>query len=142
MILLDTNVVSEAWRPRPDPRVLAWLEAQPFNSLYLCTPVLAELRFGAERLAPGIRRDRLRALIERLEREGYRGRILPFEISAANEFGRLASLRERAGKRIETMDAMIAAIAVASRVALATRDVTDFSDLGIELINPFEFTGA
>jgi predicted nucleic acid-binding protein len=139
MIILDTNVVSEPWKPRPDKRVLAWLEAQPFNSLYLCTPVLAELRFGAERLNPGSRRDRLRALINRVEQEGYRGRILSFESPAALEFGRLAAQRERIGKRMEPLDAMIAAIAAMHRAQLATRDVTDFADLGLDLIDPFEF---
>jgi predicted nucleic acid-binding protein len=139
MIVLDTNVVSEAWKPRPDKRAMAWLEAQAFNSLYLCTPVLAELRFGAERLAPGSRRDRLRTLIDRVENEGYRGRILSLDVADAAEFGRLAALRERVGKRMEAMDALIAAIAVTNRATLATRDIDDFTGLGIEIVNPFEF---
>jgi predicted nucleic acid-binding protein len=139
MIVLDTNVVSEPWKPQPDMRVLRWLETQAFNSLYLSTPVLAELRFGAERLDAGVRRDRLRALIDRLEQEGYRGRILPFDVIAAAEFGRLAAFRERIGKRMEPMDASIAAIASANRAVLATRDIDDFTDLGLELVNPFEF---
>jgi|ERR1043165_2775618 predicted nucleic acid-binding protein len=142
MILLDTNVVSEPWKPWPSAQVLTWLEAQAFNSLYLCTPVLAELRFGAERLGAGMRRDRLRALIDRLEQEGYRGRILPLEIADAAEFGRLAALRERGGRRMRSMDALIAAIALTHRAILATRDVGDFEGLGLELINPFEFSGA
>jgi predicted nucleic acid-binding protein len=141
MILLDTNVVSEPWKPRPSMHVLAWLEAQAFNSLYLCTPVLAELRFGAERLDSGLRRDRLRALIDRVEQEGYRDRILSLEIAEAAEFGRLAALRERAGRRIQPMDALIAAIALTHRAVLATRDVGDFIGLGIELVDPFEFSG-
>src|SRR5215467_10633614 len=112
MILLDTNIVSEPWRPRPDRRVLVWLEAQPVGSLYLCTPVLAELRFGAESLDAGLRRDRLRNAIDRLERESYRGRMLSFDEQAAAEYGRIAAKRKQMGKRMELMDAMIAAIAV------------------------------
>jgi predicted nucleic acid-binding protein len=138
MILLDTNIVSEAWRPHPNATVIAWLEAQPFSSLYLCAPVLAELRFGAERLEAGTRRDRLRSSIDLLEHEGYRGRILVLDGAAAAEFGRIAAQRQRAGRRMELMDAMIAAIALTNRMALATRDVGDFADLGIELVNPFE----
>jgi|SoiMethySBSTD1v2_1073268.scaffolds.fasta_scaffold1077429_1 predicted nucleic acid-binding protein len=139
MILLDTNIISEAWRPRPNPLVLGWLETQPFNSLYVCTPVLAELRFGAERLDAGRRRDRLRASIDQLENEGYRGRVLVLDGAAAAEYGRLVANRERAGRRMELMDAMIAAIAVTHRAALATRDVDDFAGLDIEIINPFAF---
>ena len=141
MILLDTNVVSEPWRPRPDDAVIAWLEAQPFNSLYLCTPVLAELRFGAERLDPGGRRDRLRTFIDRLENEVYRGRILALDSAAAAEYGRVAAMRERAGRRIELMDAMVAAIAIVHRAVVATRDVSDFTGLGLDIVNPFEFNG-
>jgi predicted nucleic acid-binding protein len=101
--------------------------------------VLAELRFGAERLEAGVRRDRLRASIDHLEYEGYRGRILFLDGPAATEFGRLAAKRERAGKRMGLMDAMIAAIALTHSAALATRDVEDFADIGVEIVNPFEF---
>jgi toxin FitB len=138
MILLDTNVISEIWRPKPDATVLAWFKGQPAHSLYLCTPVLAELRFGAERLALGHRKKLLQEAIDRLEAELYRDRILGFDASAASEFGRIAATRERAGRRIEAIDAFIAAIALAHRAALATRDTDDFSDIGLEIINPFE----
>jgi toxin FitB len=141
MIVLDSNIVSEPWRPRPDRQVLEWLEAQPTSSLYLCTPVLAELRFGAESLDAGLRRDRLRNAIDRLETESYRGRVFSFDGSAAAEYGRLAAKRRRIGKRMEIMDAMIAAIALTHRAALATRNIGDFSDLGLELVNPFDFGG-
>jgi predicted nucleic acid-binding protein len=137
MIVLDTNVVSEAWRPTPSTTVLNWLESQPVVSLYLCTPVLAELRYGFERLEASRRKDRLRAAIEKIESEAYRDRILPFDSAAATEFGRLAAMRERSGRRIEPMDALIAAIALAHRAALATRDVEGFAGLGLEIIDPF-----
>ena len=137
MIILDTNVISEPWRPKPDTAVLNWLEAQPVVSLYLCAPVVAELRYGFERLEASRRKDRLRAAIEQIESEGYRGRILPFDAAAAAEFGRLAAMREKLGRRMEPMDVMIAAVVLAHRAILATRDVEGFSGLGFELINPF-----
>lgn len=140
MIILDTNVVSEPWRPKPNSLVLAWLESQPASTLYLCAPVLAELRHGLDRLQTGRRRARLQAAVERVEREGYRDRILPFGLAAAVEFGRAVALRERLGRRIRTMDAMIASVALAHRASLATRDAADFADLGIDVINPFEPT--
>jgi predicted nucleic acid-binding protein len=138
MILLDTNVVSEGWKSKTDPRVLAWLNAQPANSMFLCTPVLAELRFGVELLDAAPRKDRLRAWVDRLEAQVYRGQILSFDLLATHEFGRLAARRQRGGRRIDPIDAMIAAIALANRMTLATRDMSDFADLGLDLINPFE----
>jgi predicted nucleic acid-binding protein len=138
MILLDTNVVSENFRRQPNPNVIAWLDAQPANELYLCTPVLAELRFGAERLAPGRKRTVLEAAIDTLENAHFRGRILPLDPEAAAAYGRVAAMRQRTGRRIEQMDALIAAIALAQDATLATRDIDDFSDVGVRLINPFD----
>ena len=140
MIILDTNVVSEVWRPVPNAAVLDWLRSRPAASLYLCAPVLAELRYGIERLEAGRRRELLKVAVDRLEAEGYRDRILPLDSAAAAEFGRLAVKRERVGRRMQTMDTLIAAIAITNRAALATRDTKDFADLGLDVINPFEAT--
>lgn len=136
MILLDTNVVSELWLPQPNPTVMRWLDAQALQSQYLCTPVVAELRFGIERLVDGSRKQRLGDAAERLF-AGYRGRILSFDIAAAEQFARISVLRERKGRRLETMDAMIASVALANRMALVTRNTQDFLDIGLELIDPF-----
>lgn len=140
MILLDTNVVAEVTRVRPSAAVLSWLDAQPRSTLYLCTPVLAELRFGVARLDAGARRDRFAGWVDRLEADGYRGRILPLDAAAAAEFGRIAAARERAGNRMLPTDALIAAIALTHRATLATRDVRDFADLGLDIVDPFEPT--
>jgi toxin FitB len=140
MILLDTNVVSENFRPRPSPVVVAWIDAQPANELYLCTPVLAELHFGVERLEPGRRRTSLQDFVDRIENSYFRGRILPLDVAASAAYGRLVATRERMGRRIEQMDALIAAIALSQHATLATRDTGHFSDLGLDLINPFEPT--
>jgi hypothetical protein len=138
MILLDTNVVSENLRPQPNPAVISWVDSQPTGSLYLCTPVLAELRFGLERLAAGERKGMLLAAIDRIENDYFRGRILVFDINAAAEYGRLAAGRQRLGRRIQQMDGLIAAIASIHRLTIATRDTRDFADLGLDIINPFE----
>jgi toxin FitB len=138
MILLDTNVISEFYRPEPNAMVAAWADAQARGTLYLCTPVLAELRFGVERLAAGRRRDRLRDTIDRIENRLYRGRIIVFDAAAASEYGRVAANRQKAGRRIGQMDAMIAAIALIHGASLATRNTNDFDNLGLELVNPFD----
>ena len=138
MILLDTNVVSEATRPRPDMGVVAWLNEQRWDTLYLCAPVLAELRYGVARLADGRRKDVLASAIHEIESNLYRGRILPFDQAAAVIYGDLVAKQERQGRRMEQIDAMIAAIALVHGATVATRDIDDFADLGLELINPFE----
>lgn len=138
MIVLDTNVVSEGWKPEPNPAVAVWLNAQPVHSLYLCTPVLAELRFGIERLPHGRRRLFLESWVARLEGEAFRDRILPLDSAAAAELGRLAARREKLGRRMEPMDALIAGIAASQGASLATRHTSDFNNLGLDLINPFE----
>jgi predicted nucleic acid-binding protein len=138
MILVDTNVLSEPMKPRPDTAVMAWLNFQPWEDLFLCTPVLAELRYGCERLAAGRRKDSLGEAIDRIESELYRGRILAFDQTAAANYARLAARRDREGRPIELMDALIASIALAHGAIIATRDVAAFAGVGIELLNPFE----
>jgi len=138
MIILDTNVVSEPYRLAPNLVVRAWLDSQPANSLFLCTPVLAELHFGIERLTPGARKTRLSTVVHEFEHSLYRDRILVFDAAAAAEYGRIRANRERLGRPLSQMDATIAAIALTHRAAIATRDTDDFTDLGLQLINPFE----
>jgi predicted nucleic acid-binding protein len=137
MIVLDTNIVSDPSQPTPNLDVRTWLDTQPSASLFLCTPVLAELRFGVERLPTGARKNRLRAAVDQIETDLYRDRILVLDADAAAEYGRIAALRTRMGRPIGQMDALIAAIALRHRAALATRDTQDFAGLGLELINPF-----
>jgi predicted nucleic acid-binding protein len=137
MMLLDTNVVSEIWRDNPNPSVLAWLDAQPEQNLFVCTPVVAELRYGIERLADGSRKKRLISAFEKLCTDGYRGRILSFDLESAICFGHLRADRDRLGRPIDLIDAMIAAIALANRMALVTRNIQDFFEIGLDLIDPF-----
>jgi toxin FitB len=137
MIVLDTNVVSEATRDRPSDAVKAWFNARPPQELFLCTPVLAELRYGVERLPAGRRRSILDQAIQHMVAQGFSDRILPVDREAAYEFGRVVASRYRLGRPIGAMDGLIAAIAIVHRAAVATRDVEDFTDLGIDVIDPF-----
>jgi toxin FitB len=139
MILLDTNVVSDSSRPRPHPSVRGWLIAQRASDLFICSPVIAELRYGIERLPEGARRSYLEEWLRRIENEGFADRILPFDRRAAHEFGRLVHWRTREGRPIKTTDAIIASIARAEGATLATRDVDDFAGLEMDVVNPFEF---
>lgn len=138
MIVLDTNVVSEVMRPVPDPAVLAWVDAQPADELYLTSMTVAELLYGVARLPAGKRRERLAEQVGRLVDELFAGRVLPFDSAASGMYARVASARERAGAPISVADAVIAATAAsASAVKLATRNVSDFAGTGLTVVDPW-----
>lgn len=138
MIVLDTNVVSELMRPAPDAAVLAWVDAQPSDDLYLTSMTVAELLFGIARLPPGRRRERLSEQVGRLVDEVFADRVLAFDAPAAVAYGRIATARERAGRPVSTADAVIAATAAsAGGKSLATRNVGDFVDAGLTLVDPW-----
>jgi predicted nucleic acid-binding protein len=138
VILLDTNVLSELWRPVPDAQCLSWSDAQPRASIHACAPVLAELHAGIMLMPDGHRRSRLAEEYDRLVMRMLITPILPFAMECVPAFGRLRATpagRDRAGK---PLDLMIAAIALTHDMTLATRNVRDFEGLGVRLVNPFE----
>ena len=137
MILLDTNVISDAFSPRRTEAVRDWLNARESAALFLSTIVIAELYFGAHLVREDVRRSDLIQSISRIRTE-YIGRILPFGDAASELYGRIAASRRLAGRPIETKDAMIAAIAMAHDATLATRNIRDFEGLDIKLVNPFD----
>ncbi len=137
MILLDTNVVSEPLRPQPDPTVVAWLNAQAPANLYLPAIVAAELYFGWSVLPAGRRKALRRDLIERTV-EQFEGRILPFDLSAAVEYGRLMAAARAAGAGLPVLDGQIAAIACAQDATVSTRNVKHFEPTGVSVINPWD----
>lgn len=137
MIVLDTNVLSEVLRPAPSARVLRWLAARAPSDVYTTTVTLAEIFYGIEALPSGKRRTHLMAAVERMFVEQFAARILPFDEDAARLFGRIVASREAAGRPISQFDAMIAAIARLHHAAVATRNVADFEQCGIQLIDPW-----
>lgn len=136
MILLDTNVVSEAMRPEPNPRVRAWLNAQPAETLYLPSIVLAELLFGIGALPDGRRKERLARALEGLMAL-FPGRVLPFDAEAARHYAILALMARQAGRGLSIPDGYIAAIAARWGCAVASRDVSPFRAVGLVVIDPW-----
>lgn len=137
MIVLDTNVISEVFSRKPHETALAWLNDQEETSLFLCTIVLGELHFGARLVREEERKRRLLDNIGVIV-GNFSSRILPFSEPSAEIYGRLTAERQLAGRRMETKDAMIAAICIANGATLATRNVRDFDGLDLTLVNPFE----
>jgi len=138
VIVLDTNVVSEASRPTPDAHVSAWFRKQDLLALYMCGPVVMEQSFGAERFLNKTGSDRYVRVLDQLIAQQFAGRIVEFSGSIPRLAGRLRAARERSGRPISLSDAMIAAICLAHDATLATRNVRDFDGLDLKIINPFE----
>ncbi|SJZ60308.1 hypothetical protein SAMN02745126_01805 [Enhydrobacter aerosaccus] len=140
MILLDTNVVSEAMKPEPRPSVREWLDAQAAETLFLSSVTIAELMFGIGALPRGKRKDRLATTLDGVM-ELFEPRILSFDTQAARRYADLAVKARKAGKGFPTPDGYIAAIAAAQGFAVASRDTTAFAAAGLTVIDPWTAGG-
>lgn len=137
--LLDTNVLSELLRAAPNPAVLAWVIAQPAESLFVTTVTEAEMRLGVRLLPAGKRRQSLETALAAMFTEDFAGRIRPFDTAAVPGYVEVVSTRRAAGHPISQFDAQIAAIALCHSDHLATRNVSDFEGCGLSLVDPWEF---
>ncbi len=138
MIVLDTNVLSEIMRAKPDPTVLAWLDAQAPEDLWLNSVVAAELLFGVARLPEGARKQRLAQAVSAMLEQDFAGQILSFDLGAASVYAVMLAERERIGQSMAMADAQIAAICLSRDAILATRNTKHFEGLGVALINPWD----
>jgi toxin FitB len=138
MIILDTNILSELMRPIPSPRVVAWVAKQPATELFTTTVSEAEIFYGIELLTRGKRREILLALAEATFAKDLSGRVVGFESNAARSFSKIAAARRVLGRPISYADAQIAAIAQVRRARLATRDIKDFENCGLDVVNPWD----
>lgn len=140
MIIIDTNVFAELTKREPDAAVAAWVQTFAADDLHFSAVSRAEVQFGLERLPAGARRDRLVA-----ENHAYLAalahRTHAFGVAAADEFGSVVVARENAGRPIGVADAMIAAIARVHGATIATRNVRDFEQTGVSVVDPWAYTG-
>jgi predicted nucleic acid-binding protein len=136
MIVLDTNVVSEAMKPEPNPAVRAWLNDQLAETLYLSSVTVAELLFGIAALPAGKRKDMLSRVLDGLMGL-FRDRVLPFDTDAARHYADLAVLARTHGRGFPTPDGYIAAIAASRGFMVASRDTAPYEAAGVAVINPW-----
>ncbi len=137
MIVLDTNVLSELMRHEPDAVVVEWVDRQPADDVYLTSVTLAELLYGIVRLPDGRRKAALAELLEAMVADDFDHRVAAFDATAAAHYADIAVRRERAGRPISAADAQIAAICRSHDAVLATRNVDDFTETGISVVNPW-----
>ncbi len=138
MILLDTNVVSEVMRRKPSDNVLNWLNGSNNEDLLIPCITIAEICYGLRILPAGQRRELLQMRFEQFISRGFAGNIVDFTESAARAYAEIMAIRKEKGRPMSLPDGQIAAIAQVNHLVLATRNITDFEDCGIQLINPFD----
>ena len=138
MIVLDTNVISEMLRVVPSPEVARWIVVQPAYELSVTAVTEAEIRVGVTMMPTGKRKAQLQAIVDQILGQVFAGRILAFDSAAAVVYAEISANRRSMGRPISPFDAQIAAIAKANGAqAIVTRNITDFADLDVTLINPW-----
>ena len=135
--LLDTNVLSEVRRPQPDAKVLAWLDQVDEDRVHLSVISIAEIARGIGLLESGKRKSELALWLEHDLPVRFDGRMLSVDMPAALTWGQLMANSKRAGFALSVMDGWIAAIALSKGLTLVTRNIKDFENLGIALLNPW-----
>jgi hypothetical protein len=138
MIILDTNVISEAMKPRPDEAFARWLRFAPRDELYTTAITEAEMRYGAFRMSLHSKGRELEEIIEHIFSVRFRDRILPFDSAAAKELPAILIEMQRDLRSAGRSDAEIAAIARVHGATVATRNISDFEKSGVPLINPWK----
>ena len=137
MILLDTNVISEAMLPKPQPQVLAWIDSQDAQQLWTCTIVVAEVLSGLDLMPDSSRQNQLRKRAEYMFSALFDNRVFDLDLAAARVYGTVLKIRKSMGRPIDEMDALIAATALTHGATLATRSIPDFEHCGIPLVDPW-----
>ncbi len=138
MIVLDTNIISELFRPTPDSGAIAWLQQQDDGELFTTAITRGELLFGAHILPQGHRRETLLAGLLRILQVRFPGRVLPYDEAAADAHAEIAAQRRALGQPSSQSDLMIAGIVRSHGATLATRNTRDFDDCGIALVDPWQ----
>lgn len=138
MMLLDTNILSEMMRPKPDENVILWLNQQHSQNLFISSIGIAEISYGLYVLPKGKRKQQLQIRFEQFISQAFQFRLLDFNEQAANRYGSVMGEAKLTGHPMSIADGQIASIALVNAFTLITRNIKDFKHSGIKLINPFE----
>jgi len=136
--LLDTNCISELVRLKPEPRVMAWMQAAEETLFYLSVLTLGEIRKGLAGLPQGKRRTHLETWLEIELGARFAGRILPIDVPVADRWGKLAATAKKEGKTLSTIDGLLAATALHHNLTVVSRNVSDFADTRVQVLNPWQ----
>jgi toxin FitB len=136
--LLDTNCISELVRPKPEPRVVDWMEAADEALLYLSVLTIGEIRRGVAGLPQGIRRTRLETWLEVKLPARFAGRIVPIDAAIADRWGLIAAEAKRRGKPLSVIDGLLAATALHRNLTVVSRNAGDFTIAQLQVLNPWE----
>lgn len=137
MYVIDTNIASELMRPAPTASVATWIATRDAEEMFLTVVSEAELHYAASILPAGVRKNEFVAALDRWLDVGFGGRVLPFDSAAARYYSAIASRRRAMGRPISTADCQIAAVTCSHRAALVTRNIRDFDEIDIDVINPW-----
>jgi toxin FitB len=137
MYLLDTNVVSEWARPRPEPSVVRWLADVDEDQVFISVVTLAELEKGIRLLVEGAKRRRLEEWVQTDLQQRFESRVIDITPDIAREWGRVSADRQGIGRPIATLDAFLAATARLRAYTVVTRNDRDFAETGVQLFNPW-----
>jgi predicted nucleic acid-binding protein len=138
MFLLDTNVLSTLMSTTPAPEVAAWVSGQPLEHLFTASICQAEILSGLAIMPEGRRRFDLEAAARAMFMGDFEGRVLPFNMAAAVAYADIFAIRRRAGRRTATVDLMIASVALSQGISVVTRNVADFDECGVSVVNPWD----
>ena len=136
--LLDTNCISEVVRLKPEPRVMAWMEGADESLLHLSVLTMGEIRKGMAALQQSKRRTQLETWLELELQARFSGRILPIDAAVADRWGLLAASAKRRGKALSSIDGLLAATAIHHNLTIVSRNVSDFANTYVPVVNPWE----
>lgn len=135
--LLDTCVISEFAKPKPNGRIVAWLKRQPERSLYLSTVTVGEIQYGISRLPLSKRREALQAWLETDLMQRFQRRIVGIDVSVARQWGRVRAQGQRTGRPMPVVDSLIAAVAIVYDMTIVTRNAGDIERSGARWLDPW-----
>ena len=136
--LLDTNCISELVRPRPEPRLLEWMEAADETMLHLSVLTFGEIRKGLAALPQGKRRTQMETWLEVDLQARFAGRIMPIDAAIADGWGLIAAGAKRRGKALPVIDGLLAATALHHNLTVVSRNASDFTPAQVHVLNPWE----